>query len=63
MNYIIKVFLFFLCMHYERRYCNAKSDLLSNFTLKNVIIIVTNVIVVVCTVVIFVTRRGARERR
>jgi len=39
MNYIIKVFLFFLCMLYEQRYCDAKS-VLSNFTLRNVIVVV-----------------------
>jgi len=27
LNYIRKVFLFFLCMPYEQRYCDAKSDL------------------------------------
>jgi len=34
LNYIMKVFLFFLCMSYEQRYYDAKS-VLSNFTLRN----------------------------
>jgi len=39
LNYIIKVFLFFLCMPCEQRYCNVKSDL-ENFTLRNIIVII-----------------------
>jgi len=40
-------------MHYERRYCDEKSDF--NFTLRNVIIIITiiNVVVVVVDFVRF----------
>jgi len=38
------VFLFFLYVPYERRYCDAKSES-GNFLLRNVVVIVINVIV------------------
>jgi len=43
-NCIIKVFLIFVYVSYERRYCNAKFES-GNFLLRNVVIIIINVIV------------------